>query len=476
MSCEPVVTLPEVAESMIEVRDVGKSYHIYERPQDRLKQMLCRGRRRYYREFWALRDVSFTVRRGETVGVIGRNGSGKSTLLKLLCGTLAPTTGTLAVRGRVAALLELGTGFNPEFTGRENVYLNAAILGLDDGEIQRYLPEILQFADIGEFIDQPVKTYSSGMAVRLAFAVAAHVRADILIIDEALSVGDVFFVQKCMRFLRRFQEQGTLFFVSHDTAAVINLCDRALWLDRGQVREAGPAKEVCEHYLARLFQAQTPGMDLAQQPLLDQPAVEMDRRTADEVDQRLAFLNHTQFRNDIELFAFQPEVDAYGTGAIRIVDARFEDRQGGILRWVVGGEIVTLVVRALALVDLDSPIIGFLVKDRLGQHLFGDNTYLTYSTNPRPVRAGQELIARFTFRMPVLPVGDYAVDIAAASGMQQDHVTHCWYSDMLVFKSHASSVRHGYGLVGIPMLGIELTMVSSQESGSVEATKTDYPI
>ena len=459
MSSEHMHEAPARFGPVIEVENVGKCYHIYDRPQDRLKQMLWRGRRCYYREFWALRDISFTVRRGETVGVIGRNGSGKSTLLKLLCGTLTTTTGAVTVCGRVAALLELGTGFNPEFTGRENVYLNAAILGLDDGEVEHYLPEILAFADIGEFIDQPVKTYSSGMAVRLAFAVAAHVRADILIIDEALAVGDVFFVQKCMRFLRKFQEHGTLFFVSHDTAAVINLCDRVLWLEQGQLREAGSAKEVCEHYLAKLFQTQISGMEPTQ-PRLDQPAAAMGRRTADMVDQRLAFLNQTRFRNDIELFAFHPQIDAYGTGAMRIVDACFEDQQGGVLQWVVGGEIVTLVVQALALVDLDSPIIGFLVKDRLGQHLFGDNTYLTYSTNPRPLLIGQTLTARFTFRMPVLPVGDYAVDIAAASGMQQDHITHCWCSDVLVFKSHASSVRQGYGLVGIPMLGIELTVIS----------------
>ena len=230
MSSESAIRLWEDPETVIEVQDAGKCYLIYERPQDRLKQMLWCGHRRYYREFRALHEVSFSVRRGETVGVIGRNGSGKSTLLKLLCGTLKPTTGTLSVQGRIAALLELGTGFNPEFTGRENVYLNAAILGLSDAEIEQYLPEILAFADIGEFIDQPVKTYSSGMAVRLAFAVVAHVRADILVIDEALAVGDVFFVQKCMRFLRKFQKQGTLFFVSHDTGAVINLCDRVLWL------------------------------------------------------------------------------------------------------------------------------------------------------------------------------------------------------------------------------------------------------
>ena len=459
MSSDQALEAPAKLDPVIEVESAGKCYHIYDRPQDRLKQMLWRGRRRYYREFWALRDVSFTVQCGETVGVIGRNGSGKSTLLKLLCGTLAATTGELVVRGRAAALLELGTGFNPEFTGRENVYLNAAILGLDDEEIKRYLPEILEFADIGEFIDQPVKTYSSGMAVRLAFAIAAHVRADILVIDEALAVGDVFFVQKCMRFLRKFQEHGTLFFVSHDTAAVINLCDRVLWLEQGRLREAGSAKEVCEHYLAQLFQAQTPGVERAQP---SQTTV-MEHRKTDIVDQRLAFLNQTRFRNDLELFVFRPEVEGYGTGAIRIVDACFEDQQGGVLQWVVGGEIVILVVRALTLTDLVSPILGFLVKDRLGQHLFGDNTYLTYSTNPRPVVAGQELTARFTFRMPVLPVGDYAVDIAAASGTQQDHITHCWCSDVLVFKSHASSVRQGYGLVGIPMLEIEL----------IETTKMD---
>ena len=450
MSSEPEV--------VIEARELGKCYQIYERPQDRLKQMLWRGRRRYYHEFWALRDVSFAVRRGETVGVIGRNGSGKSTLLKMLCNTLAPTTGTLAIQGRVAALLELGTGFNPEFTGRENVYLNAAILGLDDAEIEYSLPEILQFADIGEFIDQPVKTYSSGMAVRLAFAVAAHVRADILVIDEALSVGDMFFVQKCMRFLRKFQEHGTLFFVSHDTAAVVNLCDRALWLEHGQVREAGPAKEICEHYLATKRESKG---TVNSAPRARRRSMALDvRSSAERRDQRLVYLNQTRFRNDLELFSFRREVEGYGTGAIRIEDVRFEDEQGRILDWIVGGELVTLVVRALALEDLESPIIGFFIKDRLGQNLFGDNTYLTYAVDPRPAVAEQRLIARFTFRMPVLPVGDYTVDIAAASGTQEDHLIHCWCNDVLIFKSHASSVHQG--LIGIPMLEIEMTVASEE--------------
>jgi len=456
MSFEPVAVPPVGMDAVIEAREVGKCYQIYERPQDRLKQMLWRGRRRFYREFWALREVSFTVRHGETVGVIGRNGSGKSTLLKLLCGTLAPTTGTLAVRGRVAALLELGTGFNPEFTGRENVYLNAAILGLDDAEIEHYLPEILAFADIGEFIDQPVKTYSSGMAVRLAFAVAAHVRADILVIDEALAVGDVFFVQKCMRFLRKFQEQGTLFFVSHDTGAVINLCDRVLWLDHGQLRTAGPAKEVCQAYLAMLCETQQGWEKSVSDGNRRLDGSNSGHRAAELVDQRLAFLNQTPYRNDLELFAFRREVDGYGAGAIRIMDAVFEDEQGNPLQWIVGGEIVTLVVHVRVLEDLLNPIVGFFIKDRLGQNLFGDNTYLTYAADPRLAVAGQSLTARFTFRMPVLPVGDYSVDIAAASGTQQEHVTHCWCNDVLIFKSHASSIHQG--LIGIPMLGIELNV------------------
>ena len=464
MSSEPAVDRSAEKQFVIEVNEVGKCYQIYERPQDRLKQMLWRGRRRYYHEFWALRNVSFAVRRGQTIGVIGRNGSGKSTLLKMLCNTLVPTTGTLAVRGRVAALLELGTGFNPEFTGRENAYLNAAILGLDDTEIERYLPEILTFADIGEFIDQPVKTYSSGMAVRLAFAVAAHVRADILIIDEALAVGDIFFVQKCMRFLRQFQEHGTLFFVSHDTAAVVNLCDHVLWLEQGRVRESGPAKEVCEHYLATLRESQ--GIAAQVTPSRLPPDTLLGPRApAERVDQRLAFLNQTRFRNDLELFEFRREVEGYGAGAIHILEAGFEDGQRRALCWMVGGELVALVVRAQILVDLESPIIGFFVKDRLGQNLFGDNTYLTYARAPLRATAGQHLTARFTFHMPVLPVGDYAVDIAAASGTQQEHVIHCWSNDVLVFKSHASSVHQG--LVGIPMLDIELRVSSSEAAEPV---------
>jgi lipopolysaccharide transport system ATP-binding protein len=245
-------------ETNVRVDGLGKRYEIYAQPSDRLRQMMLprlwrmigKSGSEYFKEFWALRDVSFEVRRGETVGIIGRNGSGKSTLLQMVCGTLNPTEGAIDVRGRIAALLELGAGFNPEFTGRENVYLSGLLYGIAEPELRKRFGAIVDFADIGGFIDQPVKTYSSGMYVRLAFAIAAHVDADTLIIDEALSVGDVRFTQKCMRYLREFQQHGTLLFVSHDTSAVVNLCDRAIWLDSGRMVMDGPARDVVERYLA----------------------------------------------------------------------------------------------------------------------------------------------------------------------------------------------------------------------------------
>ena len=243
---------PPTDDVVIRVRNVGKMYRIYDRPQDRLRHMLLwRFGRHYGREFWALRNVSFEVRRGETVGIIGRNGSGKSTLLQIIAGTLAPTEGEVQVKGRVAALLELGSGFNPEFTGRENVYLNGAILGLSREEIDARFDDIVAFADIGEFIDQPVKFYSSGMVVRLAFAVQAHVSPDILIVDEALAVGDIAFQHKCTRHIKKLIDNGTtLLFVSHSTSSIKSLCSRGLWLDSGQMHYYGSAGVAVEKYLA----------------------------------------------------------------------------------------------------------------------------------------------------------------------------------------------------------------------------------
>jgi lipopolysaccharide transport system ATP-binding protein len=242
------------SEFALKVSGLGKQYQIYERPRHRLLQMLFRGRRKYFREFWALRDVGFEVGRGETVAIIGRNGSGKSTLLQMLCGTLTPTEGAVQVNGRVAALLELGAGFNPQFTGRENVFLNATILGLTPQEIERRFPAIVEFAEIGDFIDQPVSTYSSGMFVRLAFSVAIQVDPDLLVVDEALAVGDAQFQAKCMNRIRALQDSGvSILFVSHDMTSVRKLCDRAVWLENGRVRQMGDVAPVTAAYLEQVF-------------------------------------------------------------------------------------------------------------------------------------------------------------------------------------------------------------------------------
>lgn len=241
---------PDIA---ISVRNLGKCYRIYDRPQDRLKQSLWRHRQ-YFREFWALKDVSFDVKKGETVGIIGRNGSGKSTLLQIIAGTLTPTAGRVQTNGRVAALLELGSGFNPEFTGRENVYMNGAILGLSRKEIEEQFDAIAAFADIGDFIDQPVRMYSSGMYVRLAFAVAINVKPDILIVDESLAVGDEAFQRKCFSRIHSMQEMGgTIIFVSHAASSIIELCNRAMLIEGGERLLTGSPKPVVSHYHKLLY-------------------------------------------------------------------------------------------------------------------------------------------------------------------------------------------------------------------------------
>ena len=237
----------------ISVKNISKCFEMYAKPVHRLFQTFFMGHKQFYKEFWALRDISFEVRKGECVGIVGRNGAGKSTLLQIITGTLAPTTGEVHVDGRVAALLELGSGFNPEFTGRENVYLNASILGLSRAEIDARFDDILAFADIGEFIDQPVKTYSSGMFVRLAFAVQVATEPDILIVDEALSVGDLAYQNKCIRRIHELQEAGTtIFFCSHDISTVQRICSSAIWIDGGRIREQGDPVEVCTDYSVSL--------------------------------------------------------------------------------------------------------------------------------------------------------------------------------------------------------------------------------
>lgn len=438
----------------IELGGLGKCYHMYEKPADRLWQALFR-RKGSHKEFWALRGVDLQVRRGETFGIIGRNGSGKSTLLQMVAGTLMPTEGTLRVSGRVAALLELGSGFNPEFTGRENVYLNATILGLTRKQIDERMEDILAFADIGEFVDEPVRSYSSGMAVRLAFAVIVHVDADVLIVDEALSVGDAFFSQKCMRFLRDFQKRGTLLFVSHDAAAVTNLCDRALWLEHGQARMVGDARTVVENYMA---QQHARGREAAagdkvvveySDPKIlndDPPDFRHDDYQANHANGRFAF-----FEFDLGNTGVQ-----FGTGQVSIERVALLDAgTGEPLELAAGGELVRLRISFRLVTDIDGLIAGFYVKDRLGQQLFGDNTYFRYRDAPVSAHAGEVMHADFVFRLPIMPTGSYMLDVAVAAGSQEDHTQLHWMYDALEFKALDETMRHG--LVGIPMRSIVMS-------------------
>ncbi len=389
----------------------------------------------YYREFWALKGINFEVRQGDTVGIIGRNGSGKSTLLQIICGTLQPTSGEVTVRGRVAALLELGAGFNPEFTGRENVYMSASILGLSRDQVDRKYDDIVAFADIGDFLEQPVKTYSSGMYVRLAFAVIAHVDADILVVDEALAVGDAIFVQKCMRFLRKFREKGTLLFVSHDTSSVLNFCQSAVWLDRGRMRMHGAAQETCNAYIEYCSQE------------VYGDTVKLHSRQVEKPMTTVPSLANVEKDLKVELFDNVANSNGWQSGVANIDSVVLCNDQGEPFNSFAGGEHVLLRVRATVHKPLKSPLIGFFVKDRLGQSLFGEHTY-TYVQPPMQVEAGTCLEASFRFTLPLLPNGEYSMTVSIADGDPYANTQHCWLHDAVLIRVASSKLR--YGLVGIP--------------------------
>jgi lipopolysaccharide transport system ATP-binding protein len=438
-------TTPDRSEYAIEVNGLSKCYQIYDKPSDRLKQMLVRGRKQYYKEFWALKDVSFKIKKGETVGIIGRNGSGKSTLLQMICGTLNPTGGEVKVNGRVAALLELGAGFNPEFSGVENVYMAASLYGLSKEEVDQRFEAIATFADIGDHIHQPVKTYSSGMYVRLAFAVIAHVDADILVVDEALAVGDAVFTQKCMRFIRKFRENGSLLFVSHDMGSVLNLCERAVWLHSGQVRQLGASKDISEAYLQYTLQ-EVYGHEAKLQAIEQTAAAAAATPSKAEPDDATPALD---YQAQLNVHNNLSEANGWKSGAGEIVSVNLSVVTGamdanGVLK---GGEMVKMTVEAVAHEDMARPILGFLVRDKLGQDLLGENTLPFTNQQALPVQAGERFAAEFTFRLPMLPNGDYSVMTSLADGDLYNHVQHHWLHDSLLLHVVSSKVR--YGLVGV---------------------------
>ncbi len=392
--------------------------------------MLVRGRRQYYREFWALKDISFKIKKGETVGIIGRNGSGKSTLLQMICGTLNPTAGEVKIRGRVAALLELGAGFNPEFTGVENIYMAASLYGLTKEVVGQRFNEIAAFADIGEYIHQPVKTYSSGMYVRLAFAVIAHVDAEILIIDEALSVGDVFFTQKCLRFLNKFKENNTLIFVSHDASAVQALCDQAILLSNGSVEIYGNVVEVLETYHASILLKEPKKLNTASFSISESAINEVNGLDVD--------------RNHKESSAF-------------IIYANIFDSHGLSLGVFESGTRVELKTRIICNRTINGVLVGYAFKNRLGLVLFEDNISAKMKEKKLTLNEKEILEVKFKFDLPLLRTGEYTFDLAVGEGTQDSHINLQWIYEALVIQCY--STQEVYGLFDVRCKDVQISII-----------------
>ena len=434
----------------IRVSNLGKSYQIYDRPEDHLKQSVLPRLQRlvglqpknYHREFWALKDISFEVKKGETIGIIGRNGAGKSTLLQIICGTLPPSSGDVEINGRVAALLELGSGFNPEFTGRENVYMNAAILGLSNDEIDAKYQDIADFADIGEFIEQPVKSYSSGMLVRLAFSVIAYVDADILVVDEALAVGDAFFAQKCMRFFESFQSGGgTLLFVSHDTSAVLRLCHRSILLSKGRLAKQGISEELCKLYLEQLYSERGNGAHQSSTlSSITKPASTLS-------EECLEFSITEQEPNQIFVSDFNPDSEQMGLGGVEIVDAGYFDENGMKLTKLLSGNRAVFSIFLTSNKRIQYPAVGLVLKDRLGQAVFTESTTWAfgdhYGEDKLEFIPGDVVRVDFDHILPILFEGEYSMTVAVAEGYGHDHVQHHYIHDALILNSAGCRILHG---------------------------------
>ena len=389
----------------ISVNDVSKMYKLYDNPMDRLKESLGLSRKKKYKEHYALNHVSFQVHRGETVGIIGTNGSGKSTILKIITGVLSPTGGEVSVNGRISALLELGAGFNGEYSGLENVYLNGSMIGFSREEIDAKLQSILDFADIGEFIHQPVKTYSSGMFVRLAFAVAINIDPEILIVDEALSVGDVFFQAKCYRKFEEFKEMGkTILFVSHDLSSIGKYCDRVVLLNKGEKLAEGGAKEMVNLY-RRVLVNQYDDADLeegAENAEAGQDGQLTDGTAGENVSKKEHAGGGRAMKDSLNL---NPKVLEYGSKLGEIVDFAIRDDTGMITNVIEKGKEFSVQMKVRFQADVNDPIFAFTLKDLKGTEITGTNTMYEH-TPVKPQKAGDVREITFKQIMP-LEAGEY---------------------------------------------------------------------
>jgi len=418
---------------IIEARKISKCFRIYRHPSDHLKELLRFGKRKYHQPFWAVKDVDLRVDAGCCLGIIGENGSGKSTLLRMIAGVVRPTYGQIAVAGRVSALLELGAGFNPQFTGRENIFLYASILGFTDAQTRERIPSIEKFAEIGEFVDRPVKTYSSGMFVRLAFAVAIHMDPDILIVDEALSVGDIFFQQRCIRRIQHLKQQGvTILFVSHDLEAVRSLADRVIWMDHGEIHLEGKTDEVVSTYLAAMVtrgRKEVMEEEALGTPLLVPAALDLSDEALARIPQ---FLEHV------------PNVDhRYGNGKGRVVGIGVYGKDGEPAAGVVQGDRICVRISVEFQTDVEHPNIGFMLRNRLGEDVSGTNVMFEGERLPA-AHSGERLSVDFVMDLPFLHAGFYYLSPAVADGTLDQYEMCDWIDNACAIEVRERTTTYGH--------------------------------
>ncbi len=427
----------------ISVNNLSKDYCLYKKPIHRVFETFFPSGKKYHTSFSALSNINFQVKRGEAIGVIGRNGSGKSTLLQIICNVLQPTKGEAVVNGRISALLELGAGFNPEFTGRENVFLSTAIMGLSKTEIEARFDDIAAFAEIGDFIDRPVKMYSSGMYVRLAFATAVSVDPDILIVDEALAVGDIFFQQKCVEHMRKMMETCTIILVSHDMHAVSNLCDRVVVLDKGvQLYDGKPGQAIALYTkLMHTEQFSRKSID-----------PETDSDLSEDVANRI-----TGYFPDFNEWLSVPEVQKGGAGEVQISKVSVT-KEGLPFKTVQKGEKVTIRLLILSSEIKNNIIFGYTVKDRVGVALFGQNS-LDLRSEPITLKEGFSVV-EYTFFWPEVYPEEYTLTVGIGEGDHPlIHSIQCWAHNIVSFNA-VTNDQAVHGIFNNPVDSLQVTSVS----------------
>lgn len=398
----------------LQISHISKEYKLYDKQGDRLKEAFHPLKKIYHKKFYALNDIDFCIEKGEKVGIIGANGAGKSTLLKIITGVLNPTSGSITMDGKVAALLELGAGFNMDYTGIENIRLNGTLMGYSEAEIEEKMQQIIEFADIGDFINQPVKSYSSGMFVRLAFATQIFSEPDILIVDEALSVGDIRFQQKCFRAMESIMKEKTVVLVTHDTAAVTRFCERVIWINKGQVMYDGEVAEGLKQYQAFLINQ----------------SIEENANEKIYVD-KSASIGKSVNGVCVDLPDVNSEIVAEGTGEAEIIKCGLYDEKMNLLDVVEPKQVVNLISQVQFKKKVERPIYGLSCRDRLGNVLFEINSDMFGHQLPEEDGKVQY---QLKFQMPKLNKGTYTISVAVANGYQSAHVQLCWLNDVWVFK------------------------------------------